>query len=79
MECCVLGGMFGVKFINNAASVPSINAKAFKKFHNKMLSQGIYLPPSAFEACFLSFAHQDIDIEQTCQAIKTTFAVWHSS
>jgi glutamate-1-semialdehyde 2,1-aminomutase len=37
----------------------------FGKFHNAMLEQGVYLPPSQFEAMFVSAAHSESDIEQT--------------
>jgi glutamate-1-semialdehyde 2,1-aminomutase len=35
-----------------------------------MLDQGVYLPPSQFEAAFLSAAHSDEDIQQTIAAAK---------
>ena len=41
---------------------------AFGKFHNAMLEQGIYLPPSQFEAMFVSAAHSESDIQQTVAA-----------
>ena len=41
---------------------------AFGKFHNAMLEQGIYLPPSQFEAMFMSAAHSESDIQQTITA-----------
>lgn len=41
----------------------------FRRFFHKMLSQGIYLPPSAFETCFLSSAHTDNEIEKTVRAM----------
>jgi len=36
-----------------------------------MLAHGIYLPPSQFEACFVSLALEDTMIEETVQAITT--------
>jgi len=38
-----------------------------------MLEQGIYLPPSQFEAIFLSTAHSHQDIEQTLKVARTAF------
>lgn len=35
----------------------------FKIFFHKMLEQGVYLAPSAFEAGFMSLAHNDADID----------------
>ena len=44
------------------------DTQAFGKFHRAMLEQGIYLPPSQYEAMFMSAAHSDADIEQTIAA-----------
>jgi glutamate-1-semialdehyde 2,1-aminomutase len=41
------------------------DTQAFGKFHSAMLEQGIYLPPSQYEAMFMSAAHSDADIQQT--------------
>lgn len=42
----------------------------YARFFHQMLSQGIYLPPSQFEACFVSAAHTQSDIEATINATK---------
>jgi glutamate-1-semialdehyde 2,1-aminomutase len=47
--------------------------KAFAQFHRGMLEHGIYLPPSQFEAAFLSAAHSDADIERTIEAARAAF------
>jgi glutamate-1-semialdehyde 2,1-aminomutase len=44
------------------------DTQAFGKFHRAMLEQGIYLPPSQYEAMFMSAAHSEADIEQTVAA-----------
>jgi glutamate-1-semialdehyde 2,1-aminomutase len=41
------------------------DTQAFAKFHRGMLERGIYLPPSQYEAAFLSAAHSDEDIRRT--------------
>jgi glutamate-1-semialdehyde 2,1-aminomutase len=38
-----------------------------------MLERGIYLPPSQFEAAFVSVAHSDDDIDLTIAAAKEAF------
>jgi glutamate-1-semialdehyde 2,1-aminomutase len=43
----------------------------FAAFHRRMLEQGIYLPPSQFEAAFVSTAHSDEDIRQTQEAVRS--------
>jgi glutamate-1-semialdehyde 2,1-aminomutase len=44
------------------------DTQAFGKFHRAMLEGGIYLPPSQYEAMFMSAAHSQEDIEQTIAA-----------
>jgi len=46
----------------------------FGKFHRSMLEEGIWLPPSQFEAAFLSAAHTMDDISQTVEAARKAFA-----
>ena len=46
----------------------------FGKFHRAMLEEGIWLPPSQFEAAFLSAAHSMDDISQTVEAARKVFA-----
>jgi glutamate-1-semialdehyde 2,1-aminomutase len=45
----------------------------FAAFHRRMLEQGIYLPPSQFEAAFVSAAHTDEDIRKTTEAAREGF------
>jgi glutamate-1-semialdehyde aminotransferase len=40
-----------------------------------MLARGVYLPPSAYEACFLSLAHGSADIARFAQALSESLAV----
>ena len=46
---------------------------AFGRFHRAMLDQGIWLPPSQFEALFLSTAHGPAEIEMTIAAARNAF------
>ena len=55
-------------------SASSSDTKLFAKFFNGMLSKGIYLPPSQFEAWFVSSTHDTIDIEKTLDAAENVFA-----
>ena len=45
----------------------------FGQFHRAMLEASVYLPPSQYEAAFLSAAHSVDDIDQTVEAAKTAF------
>jgi glutamate-1-semialdehyde 2,1-aminomutase len=49
------------------------NTEAFAKFHRAMLDRGIYLPPSQYEAIFVSAAHTDGDIARTIEAAAHAF------
>jgi glutamate-1-semialdehyde 2,1-aminomutase len=55
-------------------SAAKSDTQAFAKFHRAMLDQGIYLPPSQFEAMFLSAAHSEEDIHLTIQAAGQAFS-----
>jgi glutamate-1-semialdehyde 2,1-aminomutase len=45
----------------------------FGRFHHTLLENGVYLPPSQYEACFLSTEHGDAEIEQTVRAFAGAF------
>jgi glutamate-1-semialdehyde 2,1-aminomutase len=51
------------------------DTNAFGRFFHAMLDHGIYLPPSQFEALFVSTAHTESDIERTRQAARESFAI----
>lgn len=61
IRCAYIGSMFTIFFKN-----PSIYAAFFKG----MLKEGILLPPSQFEAAFLSTAHTEKDIDKTLIAAR---------
>lgn len=46
----------------------------FKKVFHGALERGLYLPPSPFETCFISSAHQGADIAHSCEILEATFA-----
>jgi glutamate-1-semialdehyde 2,1-aminomutase len=52
------------------ATAKTADTARFARFFWKMLEQGIYLPPSQFEACFISLALDDAMIEETVNAVK---------
>jgi glutamate-1-semialdehyde 2,1-aminomutase len=47
----------------------------FAKLYHALLDEGVYLPPSQFEAAFVSLAHGDAEIDHTLQAVKKAFRV----
>jgi glutamate-1-semialdehyde 2,1-aminomutase len=50
------------------------DTKRFGSFHGRVLAQGIYWPPSQFEAAFISAAHTDDDIDRTVLAAREALA-----
>lgn len=60
----------------NAAS--RCDTEAFGRFFRSMLDNGVYLPPSQFEAAFLSAAHTQQDIAATIKAARQAFALAHA-
>lgn len=72
-----IGSMFGIYFRaappTRFAEVLQCDAQRFNRFFQSMLAQGIYLAPSAYEAGFVSSAHDADDIEQTLAAANEAF------
>jgi glutamate-1-semialdehyde 2,1-aminomutase len=72
-----IGSMFGLYFRASPptrfAEVMQCDAQRFNRFFQSMLAQGIYLAPSAYEAGFVSSAHDADDIEQTLAAAAEAF------
>jgi glutamate-1-semialdehyde 2,1-aminomutase len=51
------------------------DTEAFARFFRNLLDAGVYLPPSQYEAAFLSAAHTEEDIQKTVAAAKQAFAM----
>ena len=47
---------------------------AFARFHAVMLDRGVHLPPSQYEAWFLSLAHDEAIVDRTVEAAAASFA-----
>jgi glutamate-1-semialdehyde 2,1-aminomutase len=60
--------------VTNYEQAAQSDTAAFARFHRGMLDRGIWLPPSQFEAAFMSYAHTDADIEATIAAAHEVFA-----
>jgi glutamate-1-semialdehyde 2,1-aminomutase len=67
-----VGSMFTLFFTDlevfDFTSAKTCDTSRFTRFFQAMLEQGIYLPPSQFEAAFLSAAHTEHDIDKTIEA-----------
>lgn len=73
-----VGGMFGIYFTTqvpvNYTQMMACNKERFNAFFHSMLDDGVYLAPSAFEAGFVSAAHDDAVIAASLAAARSAFA-----
>ncbi|WP_404840845.1 glutamate-1-semialdehyde 2,1-aminomutase [Alkalilimnicola ehrlichii] len=74
-----VGSMFGLFFTNEVTvssyrQVVASDTDAFKRFFHAMLEAGVYLAPSAFEAGFVSTAHDAEAIDYTLAAAEKAFS-----
>ena len=76
VEFCTdsIGGMFGIYFSKQVpksfADVSATNLDMFNRFFHGMLEEGVHLAPSAFEASFVSAAHNNEVIQATLEAAE---------
>jgi glutamate-1-semialdehyde 2,1-aminomutase len=74
-----VGSMFTWFFtggpVTDWTSAAQSDTEAFGRFFRAMLENGIYLPPSQFEAAFLGAAHTEPDVQRTIAAAKHAFAM----
>jgi len=73
MTANTIGGMFGLFFsdeekVSNFSQASNCNVDRFKAFYQLMLTEGVYLAPSAYEAGFLSGAHGKNELDKTIDA-----------
>jgi glutamate-1-semialdehyde 2,1-aminomutase len=75
-----VGGMFGLYFRPECpqtyAEVMSCDVQAFNRFFHGMLDAGHYFAPAAYEAGFVSAAHEEADIAATVAAAEAVFKAW---
>ncbi|OZI77455.1 glutamate-1-semialdehyde 2,1-aminomutase [Bordetella genomosp. 12] len=72
-----IGGMFGLYFMPSVpatfAEVSTADTQAFKRFFHAMLDRGVHFAPSAFEAGFVSAAHDDAVLQTTLDHAEAVF------
>ncbi|MEM2934064.1 MAG: glutamate-1-semialdehyde 2,1-aminomutase [Methanocellales archaeon] len=69
-----IGSMFTIFFgkkPTNYQEVLLCNKQAYFEFFKRLLKSGIFFPPSQYETCFVSFAHDEADIEKTVAIIRS--------
>jgi glutamate-1-semialdehyde-2,1-aminomutase len=60
--------------ISSYKDIQKVDTRLYAEFFNKMLNEGIHLPPSQFECWFISTAHTSEDIDKTLSAIDRVFS-----
>ena len=83
IQTASIGGMWGF-FVNDEPVIDYASAKrsrveVFRRLFHAMLDAGVYLPPSPFESCFVSTAHDDAIISRTIRAFESAFSSAHAS
>jgi glutamate-1-semialdehyde 2,1-aminomutase len=74
VQTAAQGGMWGFFFaqdpVTDYASAKRSDTEAFARFFHGCLAAGVYLPPSQFESCFVSIAHDDDVVHRTALAFR---------
>jgi glutamate-1-semialdehyde 2,1-aminomutase len=70
----VLTAFFTASEVIDYSTAAGSDTGRFAKYFGAMLNQGIYIPPSQYEALFVSAAHGDEEIAKTAAAIKDVFS-----
>jgi glutamate-1-semialdehyde 2,1-aminomutase len=69
----VLTAFFAEKLVTDYETACQANTELYARFFHQMLSLGVYLPPSQFEAIFMSAVHTEDDIQATLDAASKAF------
>jgi glutamate-1-semialdehyde 2,1-aminomutase len=70
----MLTWFFSDQPVRNLSEAQNCDTRAFGRFFRGMLDRGVYLPPSQFEAAFLSTALGETEIERLLKAVDETLA-----
>ena len=64
---------FTADAVTDYSGAKKSDTKMYAAFFGEMLSRGVFIAPSQFEALFVSAAHSDADIERTIAAAGESF------
>ena len=72
-----IGSMFQLFFTNEKvkddASARKSNTAMFRKLFDELIKRDVFIPPSQFETCFVSYAHNEDDTDKTIEAYGEAF------
>jgi glutamate-1-semialdehyde 2,1-aminomutase len=74
-----IASLYQIFFTNQVVTdytcAKSSNVKMFNAYFHELLKQGVFIPPSQFEACFASTSHLSGDVKCTIEAFDRALAV----
>lgn len=79
LDCIVnsIGSMFQIFFtgekVKDEASARKANTTMFRRLFDELVKRDIFIPPSQFETCFVSYAHGEEDADKTVEAYGDAF------
>ncbi len=78
-DCTInsIGSMFQIFFtaerVRNEVSAKKADAAKFRRLFDELLKHNVFIPPSQFETCFVSYAHEEEDVDKTVEAYGEAF------
>ena len=67
-----LGSMFQIFFnsgvVRDYDGAKKSDVKLYKRFFDQLLKEDVFVPPSQFETCFVSYSHNKSDVKNTVEA-----------
>ncbi|MEO9364309.1 MAG: aminotransferase class III-fold pyridoxal phosphate-dependent enzyme, partial [Nitrososphaera sp.] len=79
VDCTInsIGSMYQVFFtaekVRDEASAKKADAAKFRRLFDELLKRNVFIPPSQFETCFVSYAHDEDDVDRTVDAYSEAF------
>jgi glutamate-1-semialdehyde 2,1-aminomutase len=79
IDCTInsIGSMFQLFFtadkVKDEASAKKADAATFRRMFDELLRRNVFIPPSQFETCFVSYAHDEEDVDRTVEAYGEAF------
>lgn len=79
VDCTInsIGSMYQLFFttekVRDEASAKRADATTFRKMFDELLKRNVFIPPSQFETCFVSYAHDEEDVDKTVEAYGDAF------
>jgi glutamate-1-semialdehyde 2,1-aminomutase len=79
VDCTInsIGSMYQLFFaaekVRDEASARKADAIIFRKMFDELLKRNVFIPPSQFETCFVSYAHDEEDVDKTVEAYGDAF------